>query len=227
MNVRRGAIRRHRHFFASPLPPEGGLPRPACALGLHRTQGVLAAQTLKRMEDSVGRDGEATHWGKSDTPASAKSYYLRVLRPATEKVSLRNLREMHTMAVVLDHLALGRSKAAADVAAQRLKALELASTTGSWDKAQYLELVPQEGATLVNKEEEYLATKETELYQRLHGPHRGKGKPSEHGWQNYDDKKKGDGSSKGKHKNKDSKGRGKDGPKGKHQDDGAQPHQYR
>jgi len=136
---------------------------------------------------------------------------------------MRNVREMHTMSVILDHLALGRSKAAADVAAQRLKALELASTTGSWDKAQYLELVPQEGATLVNKEEDYRVTKETELHHRLHGPPRGKGQYFEHDWPSYEEKGKKGYKDKGRHKGKDGKGKGKDNWKGRNQDDGGLP----
>ena len=168
--------------------------------------GRLAAQLLQLMENSVGRDGEAGSWDKNDAPASAKSYFIRVLRPATEKTSsLRNVREMHTLAVILDHFALGRTRAEADVAAQRLKALELASTTGSWDKAQYLELVPQEGASLVNKDEEYLTTKETELHQRLHG--RGRGGSYENDWSSYADRSKG-GKDKDKGKDKGKKGKG-------------------
>ena len=122
------------------------------------------------MEDRVGRDGEAKAWDRMSTPASAKSYYLRVLKPAAEKQnSMRNQREMHTMAVVLDHLALGRRSQAADVCAQRLKALELASETGSWQRAQYLELVEAEGPGLIDKEEEFMVTKEVELNQRIRG----------------------------------------------------------
>ena len=171
-----------------------------------RHPGRLATQLLQLMEDTVGRDGEARSWDKDDVPASAKSYFIHVLRPTTEKTSsLRDVREMHTLAVILDHLALGRSGAAADVVAQRLKALELASTSGSWEKAQYLEIVPPEGASLVNKEEEYLATKETELHQRLHG--RSKGSSFEPDWNNYGGKTK---NGKGKNKDKDRKGKGQE-----------------
>eukprot|EP00959_Pyramimonas_sp_CCMP1952_P196181 4101617-Pyramimonas_sp.AAC.1 len=73
---------------------------------------------------------------------------------------MRNQREMHTMAVILDHLALGRVNQAADVCAQRLKALEMASETGTWQKAQHLELVEAEGPGLTEKEEEFMVTKE-------------------------------------------------------------------
>ena len=91
---------------------------PPVHLGGNRPRATWAAQTLQLVEDSVGRGGEATRWERGDTPASAKSYFLRPLRPFTENVSLRSVREMQTIAVILDHLVLGRSRAAADVAAQ-------------------------------------------------------------------------------------------------------------
>lgn len=128
--------------------------------------GRLAAAGLQKMEDRVGRDGEAAAWSRDATPASAKSYYLRVLKlePGTSR---RNLSEMRSMAAALDHLALGRSKQAADILMQRLKALELASSTGSWEKAAFLELLEAEEATLINKEESFMVAKETELHHRL------------------------------------------------------------
>ena len=177
-----------------------------------RYPGRLAARTLQQMGDCVGRDGEAKSWDKDSVPASAKSYFIRVLKPNTERVSsLRNVREMHAMAVLLDHLALGRTKAAADVAAQRLKALELASTSGNWDSAQYLELVPAESATLVNKEEEYNAKRETEFHRRLHG--RAATQSYDHAWTSSSESGKGKAKGKGKEKGK---GKGKDKGGGEH-----------
>ena len=60
---------------------------------------------------------------------------------------------------------------------QRLEALELATTTVSWDKAHNLEFVPQEGAILVNKDA-FFATRETEPHQRLRRFQQGKRKGS-------------------------------------------------
>ena len=157
------------------------------------------------MEDRVGRDGEAHAWDKDSTPASAKSYFLRVMKPSGSQTSIRNIREMHTLAVVLDHLALGRTRAAADVCAQRLKALEMAALTGSWERAQYIELVEQEGATLVDKEEEFIATKEVELHRRLHG--HGGSPNSASAWRQDD--AKGKGKDKGKYQQVHAKGKGK------------------
>lgn len=132
----------------------------------HSHPGRLAAAGLQKMENRVGRDGEAGAWDPHSTPASAKSYYLRVLKLDPHH-SRRNLREMHTLAAALDHLALGRNRQASDLLMQRLKALELASSSGSWERASFLELLETEDATLVGTEESFLVAKETELAQKL------------------------------------------------------------
>lgn len=128
--------------------------------------GRLLAQALQKMEDRVGRDGEAASWKPLDMPAAAKSYYLRVLKP--ENASKRNLRELATLCTAVDHIAQGRAHQAGDVLIQRLKALELAACTGNWERASYLELVESEGAPLVGKEEEFMAAKESEFQKRIH-----------------------------------------------------------
>jgi hypothetical protein len=123
--------------------------------------GRLAASQLQQMQDRVG-DGEGA-WSKDDTPASAKAYYLRVLSTGVAKGSLRNLREMSTLCVVLDHLALGRTRQAADTAAQRLKAVEMACADGHWERAQHLELVPADQTPLTSKTEEFMVAQELKL----------------------------------------------------------------
>ena len=129
------------------------------------------------------------------------------MKPSGPQTSIRNIREMHTLAVVLDHLALGRTRAAADVCAQRLKALEMAVTTGTWEKAQYIELVEPEGATLVDKEEEFIATREVELQRRLHGP--GGSANYDSVWRQEDGKGKGKDKGKNQHALHKGKGKGK------------------
>ena len=91
--------------------------------------GRLAAAQLQSMQDKV-RGGEAA-WDVTDTPASAKSYYLRMLEMGAAQGSMRSLREMTTLCTILDHLALGRTRQAADTVAQRLKAVEMACADGT------------------------------------------------------------------------------------------------
>ena len=53
-----------------------------------------------------------------------------------------------------------RFEAAADVVAQRVKALERATVDGHWSSAQFLELIPPDSSTLLERGEEvYLAKK--------------------------------------------------------------------
>ena len=134
-----------------------------------RHPGRLAARLLQSMEDRVGRDGEAGAWAPDAMPAAAKSYFYRVLRVSHSTGNLRNMREMATLCYILDHLAKGRNMAAADVAGQRLKAVEAAIVDGNWDRAQFLELVEPDGPLLAERQEQHMTARELELKQRLAG----------------------------------------------------------
>ena len=123
--------------------------------------GRLAAAQLQSMRDSVGEGAAA--WDVTDTPASAKSYYLRVLKMGVAQGSVRNLREMTTLCAILDHLAFGRTRQAADTVAQRLKAVEMACADGHWERAQHLELAPPDATPLTSKSEEYLVAQGLKL----------------------------------------------------------------
>ena len=193
-----------------------------------RHPGRLMAQALQRMEDRVGRDGEAKEWDSMALPAAAKSYFLRVLR--AENGSRRNLRELQTLCACLDHIAQGRHLQAGDFLMQRLKALELAMHTGNWERASFLELIETEGAPLVGKEEEFMTAKESEFQKRIHKadpqvtgnwpalypngntgwPQSGKGAPWVHKGKGKDGKDKGKGKAKGKGK-KDNPNKGAGG----------------
>ena len=70
---------------------------------------------------------------------------------APKQPPLRLLREMRTLATALDEIAAGRYQFAADVLAQRIKALELFQSDGTWNRAQYLELLDVEGPSLLGR----------------------------------------------------------------------------
>jgi hypothetical protein len=53
-----------------------------------------------------------------------------------------------------------RSAEASDVVAQRLKAIELSSADGNWEKASVLELIPEDGASLVTRGEQQMVGKD-------------------------------------------------------------------
>ena len=110
------------------------------------------------MENAIGLGGEKKLKGSLDAPASAKAYYHQVLAKETE-TTLRNKREEVTLCHILDHLALGRAKEAADVCAQRLKSVQLASKHGNWDKSRFIELVPMSDGDLADPSEKKVANK--------------------------------------------------------------------
>jgi hypothetical protein len=129
--------------------------------------GRLASRCMQKMQDRTGREGEQVEWPKGFMPPAATSYYLRVLSLGTSQGSLRTLREMKTLCAVLDLIAHGKVLEAADVLAQRLKALELAAEEGGWASAQYLELIPQDKGTLVSGDERHMLKREQESALRL------------------------------------------------------------
>ena len=129
--------------------------------------GRLVARLLQRLESGLGRDGEAGLRGRNlqRAPAVARSYHLRVTLPTYPHMGLRLTREMKTWATVMDHLALGENAFAADVAAQRLKALEKSHIdSGRWDRAQYLELIEPTNTTMITAAEESQVDKEYKAY---------------------------------------------------------------
>lgn len=112
--------------------------------------GRLAAKSLQLMESRVGNDMEPERRpSRTHCVPAAKAYYLRVLKPESERINagVRNLREMKTLAYAIDHLARGRVGEASDILVMRLKAVEMAAKDNSWDRANFLELVPEEKVT--------------------------------------------------------------------------------
>ncbi|CAE6967009.1 unnamed protein product [Symbiodinium sp. CCMP2592] len=144
--------------------------------------GRLAARLLQRMQSLVGKEGgpisNMTYANK--TPPVAMNFVLTVLAP--RQMPVRTLREMKTLAAALDQIAAGRSHSAADLLAQRLKALELSQTDSTWNRAQFIELVEPEGPALLEREEAVLASKEWASELRMKklqggkGPAKGDGK---------------------------------------------------
>ena len=146
--------------------------------------GRLASRLLRKMRTLLAREEGAMkdEGGQSLTPSTATSYFLTVMVPTyQDKMNLRMKREMKTVARALDQVAAGLGPQAADTLAQRLKALELQVSDQSWGRAQHLELLPPEGAALVDKDETYMATKEQAVDVKMRtaisgGNPKGKGK---------------------------------------------------
>ena len=119
--------------------------------------GSIANDLLRDMDDTIGRDGEKRN--RDDTiPACAKGYYLQMLsgKAAESGQKLRNGRELQTLCHALDHLAMGLIDECADLLAARLKAVNVASSQGNWDRACYLEMIPARPQTLISADEEHM-----------------------------------------------------------------------
>ena len=133
------------------------------------------------------------------TPPVATAYLQTVLIPSNkEKMGIRLAREMKTLAAIVDEIARGVPEVGADIASQRLKALELQMTDGGWQRAQFIELIAPEGAGLAERAEQYMAAREQANEAKMRLIVGGQRPPSQ--WQSHDGKGKGDqkGKSKGK-----------------------------
>ena len=165
-----------------------------------RHPGRLASRMLLKMAKTSARGLEGA--SRSKTPAVAMHHLLTVLQPSLQgKLGMRTLREMKTLAQCLDLLAEGEVGRSADLISQRVKALERATVEGHWNSAQFLELLPPENSTLLERDEELYLARETLTEQKIRGYDKGT-RPKT--W----DPPKGGG--KGKDVQKGSKGKGKD-----------------
>jgi len=132
---------------------------------------------------------------------SAHIYFLTVLTPQLrEKWSPRTQRELKCWVTVLDLLAENLAPQAADVACQRIKALEKSVTDGQWKRAKFLELVEQEDLPLTDRGEENMMRKEQEWEDKI----RGKG-----AWNQWNDWAPRGGKDQEDRKGKGKKGKGK------------------
>lgn len=131
--------------------------------------GRLASRLLLKMGRILSRqESPLNHDGRNLTPSTATSYFLTVVVPQyRDRLSLRTSREMRSTAKILDLVAQGLHGQAADVLAQRYKALEMSLADQNWLRAQHLELIPAEGAVLTEPDELVMATKEQKSEMKL------------------------------------------------------------
>ena len=133
-----------------------------------RHPGRLGLRLVRKMQSLCSRDVVADSVSETAPIApTATNYYLTVMVPQYPAMGTRNGRELRTLCLVLDRLCMGQVDAACDVTAQRIKAIEQSINDKSWDRAQHAELIPTEGATLLDKDEQWMLARETELENRL------------------------------------------------------------
>ena len=167
--------------------------------------GRLTSRLLVKMQSMLARDTGAPFSLAAQqstlTPPSATPYLLTVLAPLhKDKMGLRQMRELRTITACLDEIARGNPQKGGDILSQRLKALELQMADGGWSRAQYLELISPEGATLAERSEQAMASKEQAQEARMR-----QALLSRSSW-SQEPKGKGDGKSKGKGKKGNKKG---------------------
>ena len=165
-----------------------------------RHPGRLAARLLLKMKSEVALGSTGAHMEDDDkTPAVGVQYLLQILTPHLGgRMNVRTQRELRTLMVTLDLLARNQPARAADVVSQRVKALERATTEGNWSAAQFLELIPTETASMLERDEEVYLSKEALLERKLRGNDRPSWRPP-----------------KGEPKGGKGKGRGQKGNEGK------------
>ena len=86
---------------------------------------------------------------------------------SSSQVGMWKVREMRTLAAVLDAMRAGALPRAADLLVQRLKACETAITTGDADAAVQLELIPRQDVGLTSIEERRVARRASIIDRKL------------------------------------------------------------
>ena len=133
--------------------------------------GRLASRLLIKMSEGVSKEGGAAKQKRA--PAVATACYLGIFVPThSARAHHRTMRELRCWCRALDLLARGENSQAADLAAQRVKAIERSIVDGNWSRAQHLELIDPEGATLLDKSEDLMLAKEAEREARVKAPNR-------------------------------------------------------
>ncbi len=129
----------------------------------NRRPGILGARLLRKMEHGIFGEEGPTH---VEAPSStvrpvARAYIQRVMTQQYPSMSVRNKRVLMTWATGLDLLAKGQVSGVAALLGQRIKAIEQSmSDAGSWHRAQYAELIPQESSETVSDHEAWGMTRE-------------------------------------------------------------------
>jgi hypothetical protein len=188
----------------------------------HKHPGRLAARLLQKMALLSSRGEGATEVLSAKMPAAAMIHFLSIQVPQYfQKMQPRTRREIRTLCHILDQIARGEVSQAADVICQRLKGLERFMIDSHWNRAQYLELIPPDDATLIDRDEDVMMAREAETDMKIRDRWGYKDTYRDYGWENDEADpqkpwiskggKKGGGKWKGKG-DKKGKGRGRGHP---------------
>lgn len=116
----------------------------------------------------AARSGDGHEAGASWRDQRVGAYLNQVLftQHSQDKIGIRNVRELVTLAEAIDLLMENNLPAVGDVLMQRMKALESSLTEG-WQMAAYQELIPPSRASLTTDMERSFAAKQALQMKRL------------------------------------------------------------
>ncbi|CAK0822340.1 unnamed protein product [Prorocentrum cordatum] len=139
------------------VPRDLATKRAFCRRMAAASPGRLTELSLQQMADFLGsQEGEAA---VDATGPIALRYLLTIYLPQhpVKEIGVQTYRELRTLAEAVDLLMQGKAAHACDLIVQRLKALLVATTDGSWAAAKWLELIPpRDEPTAIRSEEEEL-----------------------------------------------------------------------
>lgn len=165
-------VRRLGRFFLQPPCQKDWRGFEGCTKS---TREKIASLTLLRMRELVAMtQGRGTaEESENPLPAVATPYLIQVLfnKYPPGDVPIRTMRELRTVAAVIDYVVNNDPLRALDVLVQRFKALELSHEQQSWAQASQLELILSDQTSAVFCQEVKAAqAEEVELATRSRSP---------------------------------------------------------
>ena len=126
---------------------------------------------LKEMSRFLGAREGADAKDSSAMGNRVVSYLTTIFhaKNSPDKVGIRTSREMRTLAEALDALKAGQLPEVADLLIQRFKSLEVGASSGAWDVAQRLELIPEMDLGLASAQEVRAAQRASVFHDKIKG----------------------------------------------------------
>ena len=139
---------------------------------------------MRELPNSLALSGTPANLASDRTAfrSLASSFLMTAFLPSHPAFPVAASSELRSLAAVMDFLVQGRIAAAADVVAQRWRALEVASTEG-WQVARHLELLPPAGVSSVPSNLRAAAVRQFRAEQRACPPRPGAPPPRRPPWQ--------------------------------------------
>ena len=152
--------------------------------------GRLACAAMQSWDKLSAKTGRTYKYAKTSMPPCATRFFLNVLKPKEGDKGTGRLREIEVLSHVMDALATNKIAEASDILAQRMLACKIAEEDGSWNRAQFAELIPADSINMVSRELRQMTQREEAAQKRA-----SKSSSSNDGWINTenDPSKKGKG----------------------------------